>query len=186
MGTDRTTTESRDRAAPVHSCPQCGSAADTRMHQHTFRYGHGESAADIAVLLPLRRCAMCGFEYLDHEGEQAKHDALCRHLGVLTPGEVRGLRERHGLSRTQFARLTGLGAASLNRWENGLGIQSAANDRYLRLLASPDGLSRLRAVVHSVGASAVSDRSGARRFIRLAVTDEVRAQQSAFRLRKAA
>ena len=189
METDNTTSESYDEGFP-DPCPQCGSAVDTEMFQHTFRYGNGQSAADIAVLLPLRRCAQCDFEYLDHEGERVKHEALCRHLGVLTPSEIRGVRERRGLTRAEFAELTGLGVASLNRWENGTSVQSVANDRYLRLLDLPDGLSRLRAAVHSTHGStagrALAGQTGVKRFALLVVTDDVKAQQSAFQLRKAA
>ena len=189
MGTDHTTTESHDGVLP-DPCPQCGSAVDTEMLQHTFRYGHGQSAAEIAVVLPLRRCAQCDFEYLDHEGERAKHEALCRHLGVLTPSEIREIRDRRGLTRPQFAELTGLGVASLNRWENGSSVQSVANDRYLRLLGLHDGLSRLRSVLRPARASTAvstgSGQTGAKRFVLLTVTEEVKAQQSAFQLRKAA
>ena len=100
------------------------------------------------------------------------------------------MRERRGLTRAQFAELTGLGVASLNRWENGSSVQSVANDRYLRLLALSDGLSRLQSVVHSARPSTVpsvgSRQTGVKRFVLLAVTDDVRAQQSAFQLRKAA
>ena len=41
------------------------------------------------------------------------------------------------MTRAAFTRVTGLGEATLNRWENGIMIQTLANDRYLRLLANP-------------------------------------------------
>ena len=63
---------------------------------------------------------------------------------MLTPWEIREIRKKHDLSRAAFAELTGLGAASLGRWETGALIQSLANDRYLRLLAAPGGLSALK------------------------------------------
>ena len=47
------------------------------------------------------------------------------------------------MTRAAFAQATGLGEASLNRWENGVLVQNAANDRYLRLLAIPEVMSRL-------------------------------------------
>ena len=50
------------------------------------------------------------------------------------------------MSRAAFAQVSGLGEASLNRWENGLAIQNHANDRYLRLLAHPEIMSRLRSI----------------------------------------
>ena len=45
--------------------------------------------------------------------------------------------------RAAFSKVTGIDEATLNRWENGILIQSAANDRYLRLLEVPDNLHRL-------------------------------------------
>ena len=119
------------------TCEECGHQVTTTWHHHTFQYGSGSSATNLAVRLPARRCDHCDFDYLDGEGERLKHQAVCRHLGVLTPEEIRRIREDHGLSRPAFAKLTGIGEASLSRWENGIKIQTPANDRYLRLLAHP-------------------------------------------------
>lgn len=38
------------------------------------------------------------------------------------------------MTRAQFSEITGLGEATLARWEAGAVIQNRANDRYLRLL----------------------------------------------------
>ena len=69
--------------------------------------------------------------------------AVCQHLGVLSPVEVRGIRKRYEMNRSEFAQVTGLGEATLNRWENGTLVQNRANDRYLRLLAIPEVMNRL-------------------------------------------
>src|SRR5437879_80238 len=58
-------------------------------------------------------------------------------MGTRTPSEMRGIREQYQLSRSEFARITGLGEATLHRWENGLKFQNVANDEYLRLLTNP-------------------------------------------------
>ena len=73
-----------------------------------------------------------------------RHEAVCRHLGVLTPKEIIAIRKSYGMSRAVFARLTGIGEASLARWENGLLIQSPAYDRFLFLLTFPENLERLK------------------------------------------
>ena len=86
--------------------------------------------------VPVRRCEDCDFEYLDDEAEQLKHEAVCRHLGVLSPDEIRHIRKGFGMTQAVFAQVTGIGVASLIRWENGLTIQTHAYDRYLRLLAA--------------------------------------------------
>ena len=121
------------------ACPLCGDdGIKTSWHRHAFSYGSGGSAVELTANVPVRRCDACEFEYLDEAAERLKHEAVCNHLGVLSPGEIRRIREDHRMTRTRFAQVTGLGEASLNRWENGLTVQTHANDRYLRLLAHPE------------------------------------------------
>ena len=139
--------EAVDMTEVTTACPRCEGVVETIRHEDIFQYGDGESAVDLPVVLPVRRCRACGVEFLDHEAERVKHEALCRHFGVLTPWEIRKIRKKHGLSRVAFGDLTGLGAASLSQWETGALIQSLANDRYLRLLAAPGGMDALRAVI---------------------------------------
>jgi DNA-binding transcriptional regulator YiaG len=83
-------------------------------------------------------------EFLDDGAEELQTDAVCNHLGVLTPKEILAVRHDAGLTRASFAELTGLGEATLARWETGTLIQSASSDRYLRLLRYPENLSRLK------------------------------------------
>lgn len=128
------------------TCPQCESVVETISQADVFRYGDGESAVDLPVVLPVRHCRGCRFEFLDHEAERAKHEALCGHFGVLTPWEIRAIRERYDLDLEGFAKLTGLDAATFGRWETGTLIQSIGDNRYLRLLAQANGLEALKAV----------------------------------------
>jgi len=134
---------------PRSECPLCGDdSVTTEWHRDSFEYGTADSAVVLEVDLPVRRCGACDIEFLDHEGERRRHEAVCRHLGVLSPAEISGLRKGLGMSRAAFAELTGLGEVILGRWENGAVIQNRANDRYLRLLSSPgliDGLVELAA-----------------------------------------
>ncbi len=123
-----------NHADVAHVCDECGHDVTTTWHDHTFVYGVGEAAAELAVRLPVRRCHHCDFDYLDEEGERLKHEAVCRHLGVLTPQDILGIRKDLGLSRAALAKLTGIGEASLSRWESGVKIQTPGYDRYLRLL----------------------------------------------------
>ena len=117
------------------SCAQCGATTvSTSWVDDTLVWGSGESAMTISVCIPFRSCRSCDFTYLDDEAEDIRHNAVCRHLGVLTPSEIRGIREEYQMSQAEFARATGLGEATVGRWENGLVIQNVANDRYLRLL----------------------------------------------------
>lgn len=127
------------------NCVQCGAPGVTTMlHQDSFRYGLGEDVATLQVTIPVRCCAACGFECVDDEGMLIRHEAVCQHLGVLGPTEIRAIRERHGLARETFARIAGLEEATLDKWENGAEIQGRADDNYLRLLAFPENLLRLK------------------------------------------
>ena len=127
------------------NCAQCGAPGVTTMlHQDSFSYGLGKAATTLHVTIPVRCCGACGFECVDNEGMLIRHEAVCKHLGVLGPTEIRAIRERHRLNRGTFARITGLEEATLHRWENGAAIQGRADDNYLRLLELPENLERLR------------------------------------------
>ena len=169
------------------ACSMCGrSGITTSWNRHSFIYGSGESAIELTVSVPVRRCEICEFDYLDEVAQQLKHEAVCQHLGVLTPSEIRRIREDHGMTRASFAQVTGLGAASLNRWENGLTIQTYANDRYLRLLSRPDIMRKLEELLahntpHQTPVIPLQDR-----FPTLTVTDTLLLEKERFQLRKTA
>lgn len=126
-------------------CEICGSRnGGTQLQELRFDYGKGNDKAEIVATVPVDRCNDCGEEVLGHGAEAIRHEAVCRHLGVLTPLEIRELRRSLGLSRDQLATLTAIGSASIARWESGTHIQNAAMDRYLRLLSLPDVVARLK------------------------------------------
>lgn len=130
------------------TCEACGSdSVTTSQVDQVFTYGAGDNAVELTAAVPVYTCAACGLEYTDGAAEDLRHSAVCGHLGVLTPEEIRTLR-RQGFaqSRTDFSALTGIGTASLARWESGSVVQSRAYDRYLRLLHDPTVADRLRAI----------------------------------------
>src|SRR6266540_2967640 len=108
------------RASGQEQCPQCGQhTVETRTEHDMFRYGTGDAAVDLNALVPVHRCTSCGFEYTDAAAEEARHEAVCRHLGILNPRQVIGIRKFYGLTRAEFAAVTRFGEASLARWETG-------------------------------------------------------------------
>ena len=167
-------------------CFDCDANTGRIWGEHTFRYGTGADAAELTVRLPVHVCPSCGFECLDHEAETLKHEAICAHLGVLSPNEIRGIRGMHGMSRAAFSKVTGLGEATLNRWENAILIQNAANDRYLRLLTSPNNIRMLKLLVSEPLRSCPPSEADAGRFRAIEVSDDHRRQQAEFHLRRAA
>jgi putative zinc finger/helix-turn-helix YgiT family protein len=126
-------------------CPSCDrEGVRTTIQHQSFVYGEGDDAATLAVAVPVHTCDNCGLQFTDDSAATARHDAVCRHLNVMTPSEVQALRERYDMSRAEFSRLTRIGEASLGRWENGLLIQNHAYDQFLFLLKFPENVARLR------------------------------------------
>ena len=120
---------------PDDACPTCG----TTMHPH-----HGPRTLPVngeVMRVPgcsYLLCPKCGESLTDLEQTGYLFDrahALYRakhHL--LSPDEVRAIRERHGLTQAALARLLKLGANTISRWEAGRNVQSGAMDVLLRLI----------------------------------------------------
>ena len=119
-------------------CPVCGRAELRRL----TRTEHFEYEADHEKIqvkagdVPVEVCDACGETFSGPDAWRIRDEAICRALGLLTPREIRALREQLGLTQAELARVTGIGEASISRWERGQLIQSRALDRYLRLLAA--------------------------------------------------
>ena len=186
MTPDSMTTQTAEDTPEEIPCFDCDSPVGKTWRDHTFTYGSGTDAAELTVHLPVHVCPSCGLEFLDDEAETLKHGAVCAHLGVLSPEEIRRIRGMHGMSRAAFSKVTGLGEATLNRWENGILIQSAANDHYLRLLAAPNNMHMLQRLGSVPTGSVRPSEADAGRFRVIDVSDEHRRRQAGFRLRPAA
>ncbi|TQV88352.1 type II TA system antitoxin MqsA family protein [Aliikangiella coralliicola] len=129
------------------NCECCGSKNITlEFVDSKMEYNDSKKIILLPVKLPVFSCPDCGFEYTAQEAEQIKHNAICNHLGILNPHEITQLRESHGLSKRRFATLTGLGYASISRWESGQLLQSKANDKFLRLLSDHQTITRLQLI----------------------------------------
>lgn len=119
-------------------CVACGSSnGNIRTEQIAFDYTQGESVVELTVEVPVETCRDCGERVQGAEAEKIRHERVCQYLGVLTPEEVRNVRGSLGLSREEMSDLTGIGSASIARWELGTLIQNRAYDHYVRLLRLP-------------------------------------------------
>ena len=139
---------------------------------------------ELSVDLPVRHCSDCDFQFVDSEGEDIQQAAVCQHLGVLPPQAIVEIRKKHVLSRAAFAEITGLGEASLSRWEKGINIQNPGNDRYIRLLKHSEVMVKLQDIAHEKLKSLHSD-GNVIPFQCVAVTEEVLQKQAEFKLRLA-
>jgi len=93
-----------------------------------------------------QECQSCGERILPHELDRALDDESRRRQGLLTPREIREIRERTGLSQEDMARLLGIGDKTYARWESGRSFQNRSSDYLIRLAdKNPSLLSVLEA-----------------------------------------
>jgi putative transcriptional regulator len=159
-------------------CPSCGrQALERRVIREEFDYGaDDERVRVVAEAVPVLVCPACEEVFYGPEAEQVHHRAICKALGLLTPEQIRGVRERLGMSQADFARLTGIGVATLSRWEQGRLMQTRSLDGYLQVLdAVPDAVRVLEKLRERSPRAANPWRS-------LKLTDEIRSRQVRFRL----
>jgi putative zinc finger/helix-turn-helix YgiT family protein len=127
-------------------CPFCGQGTlVARVIRDEFEYGPEDDRITIvAEGVPVLECPACGETLYGPDAARVRHQAICRALGLLTPEQIKGVREELGKKQSEFAELTGIGVATLSRWEQGRLIQTRALDRYLRLLQWEENVQRLR------------------------------------------
>jgi DNA-binding transcriptional regulator YiaG len=73
----------------------------------------------ITIQIPMEWDAEIGEWLMTEEGSRLVEETKCRAMGLLTPGEMKALRERLGFSQKQMGELFQVGAKSWTRWETG-------------------------------------------------------------------
>jgi len=117
-------------------CPSCGEGILKPKTLHEC-FNHEEDGRTMPVVVqnvPVEICTRCGEKFHGPEAARLHHQAICKTFGFLTPEQIRSVREDNGLTQEEFARLTGIGQATISRWERGRLVQNRAMDNYLRLL----------------------------------------------------
>jgi putative zinc finger/helix-turn-helix YgiT family protein len=117
-------------------CPICGN--------QTLEHKQGEYRFEPPLNIPRGTmtirdavwdaCSSCGEEILPDELTKAIEAEQYRRLGLLTPSEIRQVRQKTGLSAVDLANLLGIGEKSYTRWENGRSMQNRSNDTLIRFL----------------------------------------------------
>ena len=117
-------------------CVQCGGPMVVTGDTHRY----DESGLPDVVLkgVETRSCKNCGEREVAIPNIEGLHRALAQALicraSLLTGAEVRFLRKFLGYSGQDFARLMGVTAETVSRWENGKKPLGPVADRTLRLL----------------------------------------------------
>lgn len=132
-------------AGTLRSCPHCGAATVKETWcASSFPYGAGALVTDLEVMLPVWTCEACNGQFLDCRAERIKTEAICRHLRILTPAQVRETRQVYSMSLSEFAEVTGIDSARLEGWEAGHLAQTLSEDRLVRLLSNTSNMATLR------------------------------------------
>jgi len=171
------------RENDVMTCPECGSESmSSSIQEHKFTYGICDTAVELSASVPVRKCDKCGFCFLDSEADDICHEVVCKHLGLMSPKQIKALRELHNLSQSQFAALTGLGEATLSRWERGINLQNEAYDNYLYLLGFEKNIKRTQERKSGEGSKKISLEKIQKSFPQLEVNEELLEKQKRFEL----
>jgi putative zinc finger/helix-turn-helix YgiT family protein len=174
----------REQENGVILCPDCGSErVSSSIQEHKFTYGVGDEAVELSASVPVRKCDECSLCFLDSEADDICHEAVCKHLGLMTSKQIKRLRELHNLSQAQFADLTGLGGATLSRWERGVNVQNEAYDNYLYLLGFEKNIEKIQKRKSVEGSKRVSLEEIQESFPALEINEELLEKQNRFELK---
>jgi HTH-type transcriptional regulator/antitoxin MqsA len=118
----------------IQICPECGGSLERARVVREVQVGH----RSIPVEVEVSRCSSCG-EILLAAGQmrdmQRRAAEIARQEdGLLSPDEIRDLRERDHLSQEAFERLIKAGPKTVTRWERGTVCQNGTADTLMRLL----------------------------------------------------
>jgi putative zinc finger/helix-turn-helix YgiT family protein len=119
--------------------PRCGCCQTghlvTQFRKERFEYESETGPITVdADRVPVDVCDTCHSVFVTAQTAKTRHEYVCRALGLITPAEIKEIRERHGLSQAEFARITKLGESSISRWERGRLLPSPSNSTFLKLL----------------------------------------------------
>ncbi|MGF6240364.1 MULTISPECIES: helix-turn-helix domain-containing protein [Paraburkholderia] len=177
-------------AEPRLVCPDCESdQVETRYERQSFEYGPPGQSVTLTATVPVHYCRNpdCEEAFLGETAERIRHEAVCAHLGLLTPGAIKELRISKGGSASAFANATGIGTATLQRWESGAQLQSRSQDNFLRLLGIGDNYQMLIAMREggSPSSRSTSTETQVRKFRSLSERniESLAIQQDVFELR---
>ncbi len=100
----------------------------------------------ITINVEYIKCKDCGDEVLNpavnHDPFELVYREYRRKHALLQPEEIAGWRKAHHLTQGEFAKLLGIGVATINRYENGA-LQNESHENLLRLSMDTSNLFKL-------------------------------------------
>src|SRR5262245_33323909 len=136
----------REVVRPDTTCPECGAEMRERRSKLTLPVNGEDIAVPGATHLSCPKCHEVVLRFDDARRLRQRALEIYREkYGLLTADDIRSIRERHGVTQAEMARLLRLGANTISRWEAGRNVQTASMDILLRMLRDlPGSLDYLR------------------------------------------
>ncbi len=107
-----------------------------------------DGAREIRILvknLQRDKCPKCNEEFLPQEALDRIEVEKYQKLELLTPTELKMIREKLSFTQEEMSDLLWVGKKSYFRWENGLSVQNKSIDKYIRLVSeNPDNVLLLK------------------------------------------
>ncbi|MDP2322835.1 MAG: DUF4065 domain-containing protein [Gammaproteobacteria bacterium] len=128
----------------THYCPRCEEERSFHSVRRTQEYC--VRGMKLNLDMDVEVCDVCGETLYDEQREQgivvSAFDQYRRHKGLLSPGEIKAIRDRYALSQRSFAHLLGMSEATINRYEGGA-LQEETHDTMIRLASKPEAILEL-------------------------------------------
>lgn len=119
-------------------CPVCNEEHEVIVTEKWETYP--VKGIDIEVQAHVCTCSVCHTEIwdaeLDDENLTQAYQKYREIKGLLTPEEIKSIRQHYGLSQTAFAKVLGLGEKTIARYENG-SLQDEAQNNLILLARDP-------------------------------------------------
>ena len=125
-------------------CPICDAEREVQLEQQQETYPvKGE---DTTIMATVCKCTVCGeeimsIEFDDDNLRKAYLQYRLRHR-LLTPDQIKKIREQYGVSQITFARILGVGDKTIARYENG-SLQDEAINNLIMLAENPQNFLEL-------------------------------------------
>lgn len=125
-------------------CPVCGTEKETEViEKEEISNIRGD---EIRTVSKIRVCSECREELfdelLDEENIKRAYDAYRKKNDILSPEDIKSIRELYGLSQKAFAKILNIGEASIARYETGA-LPEKSLSNMIMLLKEPENMQRL-------------------------------------------
>ena len=112
-----------------------GPAPTLRQYTVSIPTPDGERVAnEVPIMVPMEWDEIVREWLLTPEAEEMIEETKARHMGLLTPSEIRQLRAKLGLTQAELSDLLKIGAKTWTRWETGSQRPSRSLNLVLRSL----------------------------------------------------